>query len=126
MEAKKPEGCDADATVIQRTIEFHPARKFFSPSSNGAFYLETLNPDSETPRPSPCNRDPPAVSAPSLGRRSDGVEAYEHEIDPELSSRIRFRNIVSAVFGILPIRDSEVVDLVILGSVFLDCMVPTA
>ena len=54
------------------------------------------------------------------------MEAYEHEMDPELSSRIRFRNIVSAVFGMLPIRDSEVVDLVILGSVFLDCMVPTA
>ncbi|CAL9182291.1 unnamed protein product [Musa hybrid cultivar] len=93
VEAKKPDGCDADATVIQRRIEFHPARKLFSPSSNGAFYLETLNPDSETPRPSACNRDPPAVSAPSLGRRSDGVEPYEHEMDPELSSRIRFRNI---------------------------------
>ncbi|URE10292.1 ubiquitin carboxyl-terminal hydrolase [Musa troglodytarum] len=93
VEAKKPEGCDADATVIQRRIEFHPVRKLFSPSSNGAFYLETVNPDSETPRPSACNRDPPAVSAPSLGRRSDGVEAYEHEMDPELSFRIRFRKI---------------------------------
>ncbi|RWW11736.1 hypothetical protein GW17_00024626, partial [Ensete ventricosum] len=100
VEAKKPEGSDADATVIHRRIEFHPAHKFFSPSSNGAFYLETLNPDSETPRPSACNRDPPAVSAPSLARRSDGVKVYEHEMDPELSSRIRFPKIVSAVFGI--------------------------
>ncbi|KAJ8478316.1 hypothetical protein OPV22_022043 [Ensete ventricosum] len=87
VEAKKPEGSDGDPQ------EFHPAHKFFSPSSNGAFYLETLNPDSETPRPSACNRDPPAVSAPSLARRSDGVEVYQHEMDPELSSRIRFPKI---------------------------------
>ncbi|XP_058114075.1 ubiquitin carboxyl-terminal hydrolase 23 isoform X2 [Magnolia sinica] len=79
--------------LFQRRIEFHPARKAFSPfSSNGGdFHLETLNPTS-----SDSQRPGLTVGGQSVGagKRSDGGgEFFENGLDPELSFSITVRRI---------------------------------
>ncbi|XP_026661735.2 ubiquitin carboxyl-terminal hydrolase 23-like isoform X2 [Phoenix dactylifera] len=88
--AKKPE---AAAASSPRTIEFHPARKPFSPiaRAGGDFHIETLNSSTDSHRPAPS---PGARTAAAAGKKiSDRGEFYEHGLDPELSFRITFRRI---------------------------------
>ncbi|KAG1326583.1 ubiquitin carboxyl-terminal hydrolase 23 [Cocos nucifera] len=94
-EAKKLEAAAASLPVeslFHRRIEFHPARKPYSPiaSAGGDFHLETLNPTSGALRPAPSPGGPAAAS---LGNKFDSGEFYEHGLDPELSFRITFRRI---------------------------------
>lgn len=98
-EAKKPEAAAASSPVeylFHRRIEFHPARKPYSPiaSAGGNFHLETLNPTSDALRPAPSPGGPAAAS---LVNKFDSREFYENGLDPELSFRITFRRIVSRI-----------------------------
>ncbi|XP_008799649.2 ubiquitin carboxyl-terminal hydrolase 23 isoform X2 [Phoenix dactylifera] len=95
-EAKKTEAAAASSSVeslFHRRIEFHPARKPYSPiaSAGGNFHLETLNPTSDGLRPAPSPGGPAAAA--SLGNKFDAGEFYEHGLDPELTFRISFRRI---------------------------------
>ncbi|XP_010942106.2 ubiquitin carboxyl-terminal hydrolase 23 [Elaeis guineensis] len=95
--AKKPKAAAASSPVeslFHRRIEFHPARKPYSPiaSAGGNFHMETLNPASGTLRPGPSPGGPAAAVA-SLGNKFDSGEFYEHGLDPELGFRITFRRI---------------------------------
>ncbi|KAI4335556.1 hypothetical protein L6164_014192 [Bauhinia variegata] len=80
------------SALMQRRIEFHPARKPFKGFNNGDsdFKLETLNPcGSSDSRRANCTPGSSAVG----GKKNDSSDFYEHGLDPELSFGITFRRI---------------------------------
>lgn len=80
----------SDLSLFQRRIEFHKARKTFTGFTNrgGNFRLETLNPNT-----SYLQKHDPKPTIGGNGKKVDGPD--ENGLDPELSSGITFRRIVS-------------------------------
>ncbi|XP_057969793.1 ubiquitin carboxyl-terminal hydrolase 23 [Malania oleifera] len=78
----------SNGSPFPRKIKFHLARNPFAGFSNGGgdFWLETLNPNSETQRPG-CG------PGRSIAKKSDGSEVVESGLDPEISLGITFRRI---------------------------------
>lgn len=80
------------SALVQRRIEFLPARKTFKGFDNGDsdFKLETLN---------PCSSSDPRRAGSGTsgtgGNKNDGSEFSEYGLDPELCFGMTFRRIVS-------------------------------
>ncbi|XP_010265604.1 PREDICTED: ubiquitin carboxyl-terminal hydrolase 23 isoform X2 [Nelumbo nucifera] len=87
-----PVSSSSNGSLFQRRIEFHPAKKPFSGFStgNGDFHLETLNPSSDSQRTAATANGGTSVSK---GKKSESVDFFEHELDPELSFGITFKRI---------------------------------
>ncbi|GKU87198.1 hypothetical protein SLEP1_g1641 [Rubroshorea leprosula] len=86
------ESSSPTASIFQRKIEFHPARKpsnGFSNAQRGDFKIETLNPG-----PDPKRLPGAGMAQASTGRRKvDGSDFLKAGLDPELSFRMTFRKI---------------------------------